>query len=126
MSKSIYRKIMDSKAMDMLEVVGDVCVEFIKTTAEVIHDTFDHPCGSPQPQFGNGYSYEESDVEKRTYEYWANMPCDAQEYYFSTNYKLQEYGENYIYYGDREATARSIAKIARKENRDFCNLNNKY
>lgn len=122
---SIYRRIMDSKAMDILEVIGDVCVEFIKTTAEVLVDTFNHPCGSPQPQFGNGYSYEESDIEKRTYEYWMKLDSEGQRYYFDSNSTLQKYGELYRY-DDREQMARSAAYIAKCTGYAFDDIDDKY
>ena len=121
----IYRKIMDSKAMDILEVVGDVCVEFIKTTAEVLIDTFDHPCGSPQSQFGNGYSYEESDVEKRTYEYWMKLDHESQRYYFDNNMTLQKYGEMYRS-DDREIQARMVAYISKCTGYSFTDIYDKY
>ena len=121
----IYRKIMDSKAMDILEIVGDVCVEFIKTTAEVLVDTFDHPCGSSQSQFGNGYLYEESDIEKRTYEYWKNLDHEEQRYYFDNNMTLQKYGEMYRS-DDRETQARMVAYISKCTGYSFTDIYDKY
>ena len=122
---SIYRRVMDSKAMNIIEMIGDVCVDFAKITAEVLHDTFNHPCGSPQPQFGNGYSYEESDVERRTYEYWINLDNECQKYYFDSNLTLQKYGELYRY-DDREQMARSVAYIAKCTGYAFDDMDDKY
>ncbi len=122
---SIYRRVMDSKAMNIIEMIGDVCVDFAKITAEVLHDTFNHPCGSPQPQFGNGYSYEESDVERRTYEYWINLDNECQKYYFDSNSTLQKYGELYRY-DDREQMARSVAYIAKCTGYAFDDMDDKY
>ncbi len=117
---SIYKR-----AMDILEIVVDTCIGFLKVTAEVLYDTFNHPCGSPQPQFGKGYSYEESDVERRTYEYWIKLDNECQKYYFDNNATLQKYGKLYRY-DDREQMAKSVAYIAKCTGYAFDNMYDKY
>ena len=122
---SAYRRFMDSKFMDIVEIIGDCTVDFIKYSAEILYEVFNHPCGSPQPQFGNGYSHKESDVEKETYEYWMKLDSGGQKYYFDSNSTLQKYGETYRY-DDREQMAKSAAYIAKCTGQAFNDINNKY
>lgn len=100
-------------------------VGFLKFTGEILYEVFDHPCGSPQPQFGKGYSYEESDIEKRTYEYWMKLDSGGQKYYFDNNATLQKYGELYRF-DDREQMAKSAAYIAKCTGYAFDDINNNY
>ena len=100
-------------------------VGFLKFTGEILYEVFNHPCGSPQPQFGKGYSYEESDVERKTYEYWIKLDSEGQRYYFDSNSTLQKYGELYRY-DDREQMARSVAYIAKCTGYAFDDINDKY
>lgn len=127
---SLYRRIMDSKAMDILEIVGDCTVEFIKFTVEVIHDTFNHSYGSPQPQFGNGdngslFGIHNDDVEQETYEYWKKLSYTDQQFYFDNNETLKHYGESYRYQ-DREQMAKSAAYIAKCTGYAFTNKYDRY
>ena len=39
-------------------------VGFLKFTGEILYEVFDHPCGSSQPQFGHGYSYDKKSNEQ--------------------------------------------------------------
>ena len=100
-------------------------VEFLKFTGEILYEVFNHPCGSPQPQFGKGYSYEESDIEKRTYEYWMKLDNEGQKYYFDNNMTLQKYGEMYRS-DDRETQAKMVAYISKCTGYSFTDIHDRY
>ena len=115
---SIYRKIMDSKVMDIVEILGDICIEIAKATTEVLIETFNHPCE-------NKYSCEKLDIEQATYDYWINLSFVDQQYYFEHNETLQFYGENYRY-DDKYQMAKSAAYIAKCTGRAFTDKYDKY
>ncbi len=61
---------------------------------------------------------------EQTYNYWCNLDFEGQEYYFKSNEYLREYIKNDYYPNDREATARHVAHIADKLNRNFTAIHN--
>ena len=118
---SMFRKIMDSKFMDAIEVIGDTTVDILKGVAEV-------SCEVLTELFNNPISKDSNSVieSNSTYEYWKNLDYGAQEYYFMNNEYLKEYVKNDYYAGDRELTAKHVAAIADKLGKDFTNINNRY
>ena len=120
---SIMRKVLDSKFMDIVEVIGDTTVEIIKgmaeVTCEVATELFSHPLSESS-------NCSSSSKNNNTYEYWKNLDYSAQEYYFKSNEYLKDYIKNDYYSGDRELTAKHVQEISDKLGRDFTNINNRY
>ena len=64
--------------------------------------------------------------ESSTYKYWMNLDCNGQKYYFENNEYLKDYMDKEYYENDRHLTAKHVAEIADKLNREFTNINNRY
>ena len=68
-----------------------------------------------------------NEVENNTtYNYWINLDYDGQKYYFETNEYLKDYMKNDFYPNDRNLTAKHVAQIADKLNRQFTNKYDRY
>ena len=121
---SIINKIWNSKAFEtisevnyeVLKGLGAVALGTLEVIADVANGMAERSCEVRQ---------QKRDVEKETYEYWKGLSYREQQDYFELNYKLQEYGENYRY-ENNEQMAKSVAEIARKENRSFTDKYNPY
>ena len=73
------------------------------------------------------FSNESIDLEETaTYRYWENLNYEDQYYYFTNNEYLRDYMKNDYYAGDRYMTAKHVAKIAYKLNKDFTNKYDRY
>ena len=121
---SIINKIWNSKTF---EAISEVNYEVLKGVGSVIKGVASAMCDVAEgmcEQSCNISSHKE-DVEAETYEYWKGLSYREQQDYFELNYKLQEYGENYRY-DNNEQQARSVANIARIENRPFTNKYDPY
>lgn len=128
---NMIKKIWNSKTF---ETISEVNYEILKGVGYVIKGTAEVMCGVMEVMcdVAEGMcersveiSQRKSSVENETYEYWKGLNCMEQQDYFESNYKLQEYGELYRY-DDREQMAKSVAEIARKENRSFTNKYDQY
>ena len=121
---SIINKIWNSKAFETISEVNYEVLKglgaVVKGVATAMVDVAEGMC----EQSCNINTHKE-DVEKETYEYWKGLSYREQQDYFELNYKLQEYGENYRY-ENNEQMAKSVAEIARKENRSFTDKYNPY
>lgn len=64
--------------------------------------------------------------ENKTLEYWENLNYEDQYYYFTNNEYLKDYIKNDYYPNDRYLTAKHVARIAEKLNREFINKWDRY
>ena len=64
--------------------------------------------------------------ETTTYKYWENLNYEDQYYYFTNNEYLKDYMKNDYYASDRYMTAKHVARIADKLNREFTNKYDRY
>ena len=121
---NIFKSIWNSKAFN---TAADINYEVLKAAGKVIKATAEVTCDVLTGIANNAVETNENQmsVEQETYEYWKGLSCVEQQDYFALNYKLQEYGENYRY-DNAEQMAKSIAEIARRENRAFTNKYDRY
>ena len=117
---SIFRKIMDSKFMDAVEVIGDTTVDIIKGVAEVSYEVltelFNHETTC---------SYNEKSNEDKTREYLNKLSYDEINDYYEYNEYLRRYGDRFKY-SNKDQFIESICDIARRENRSFENKYDRY
>ena len=64
--------------------------------------------------------------QNETYKYWLDLSYQEQEEYFSNNEYLKDYMKNDFYSNDRKLTAKHVAQIADKLNRQFTNKYDRY
>jgi hypothetical protein len=64
--------------------------------------------------------------QNETYKYWLDLSYQEQEEYFSNNEYLKDYMKNDFYANDRKLTAKHVAQIADKLNRQFTNKYDRY
>ena len=114
---SIINKIWNSKTF---EAISEVNYEILKGVGSVVKGVAEVSLDVLSAIANNTVEVAENrrSVEEETYEYWKGLSYREQQDYFELNYKLQEYGENYRY-DNNEQQARSVANIARRENRSF-------
>ena len=114
---SIINKIWNSKTF---EAISEVNYEVLKGLGTVVKGVASAMCDVAEGMCEQSCSISthREDVEAETYEYWKGLSYREQQDYFALNYKLQEYGENYRY-DNNEQMAKSVAEIARRENRSF-------
>ena len=114
---SIINKIWNSKTF---EAISEVNYEILKGVGSVIKGVAEVSLDVLSAIANNTVEVAENrrSVEEETYEYWKGLSYREQQDYFELNYKLQEYGENYRY-DNNELMAKSVAEIARRENRSF-------
>ena len=115
---SIINKIWNSKTF---EAISEVNYEVLKGVGSVVKGVAEVSLDVLSAIANNTIEVAENrrSVEEETYEYWKGLSYREQQDYFELNYKLQEYGENYRY-DNNEQMAKSVAEIARRENRTFC------
>lgn len=115
---SIINKIWNSKTF---EAISEVNYEVLKGVGSVVKGVAEVGLEVLSAVANNAVEVTENrrSVEEETYEYWKGLSYREQQDYFELNYKLQEYGENYRY-DNNEQMAKSVAEIARRENRSFC------
>lgn len=121
---SIINKIWNSKTF---EAISEVNYEVLKGVGSVIKGVAEVGLEVLSAVANNTVevSHQRNDVEAETYEYWKGLSYREQQDYFELNYKLQEYGENYRY-DNCELQAKSVAEIARREGRSFCDKYDRY
>ena len=121
---SIINKIWNSKTF---EAIADVNYEVLKGLGYVVKGVAEVSLDVINGLANNTSEIEENkkSVEDETYEYWKGLSYRDQQDYFALNYKLQEYGENYRY-DNNEQMAKSVAEIARREGRSFCDKYDRY
>jgi hypothetical protein len=114
---SIINKIWNSKTF---EAISEVNYEVLKGVGYVVKGVAEVSLEVLTGIANNAAEVKENKrtVEEETYEYWKGLSYREQQDYFELNYKLQEYGENYRY-DNNEQMAKSVAEIARRENRSF-------
>ena len=56
-----------------------------------------------------------------TMEYWENLSYQEQESYFNNNEYLKDYKDTHYYPNDRHQTAKHVAELSYKLNREFTN-----
>lgn len=114
---SIINKIWNSKTF---EAISEVNYEILKGVGSVVKGVAEVSLDVLTGIANNATEVAENrkSVEEETYEYWKGLSYREQQDYFELNYKLQEYGENYRY-DNNEQMAKSVAEIARRENRSF-------
>ena len=114
---SIINKIWNSKTF---EAISEVNYEVLKGVGSVVKGVAEVGLEVLSAIANNTIEVAENrrSVEEETYEYWKGLSYREQQDYFELNYKLQEYGENYRY-DNNEQMAKSVAEIARRENRSF-------
>lgn len=114
---SIINKIWNSKTF---EAISEVNYEVLKGVGSVVKGVAEVGLEVLSAVANNAAEVVENrkSVEEETYEYWKGLSYREQQDYFELNYKLQEYGENYRY-DNNEQMAKSVAEIARRENRSF-------
>jgi hypothetical protein len=120
--KNIFKTIWNSKAMDTF---ADVTCGIGECLLEVASELFNGSSNNDNTNYYCGFSSNDTSNEDETYEYWRNLSACEQREYFERNYKLQEYGDMY-FYENTEQCAKSIADIARKENRSFTDKYDRY
>ena len=142
--KNIFKTIWNSKAF---EVMAEINYEVMTTLGECIVEAFSGSssssnnncssytsnnsyscCNETSSSFKSESSYctpKEESVEDKTYNYWMSLSSLEQQEYYENNEYLQRWGENYRY-DDRYQMAKSVAEIARKENREFTDKYNRY
>lgn len=115
---SIINKIWNSKTF---EAISEVNYEILKGVGSVVKGVAEVSLEVLTGIANNAAEVKENKrtVEEETYEYWKGLSYREQQDYFELNYKLQEYGENYRY-DNNEQMAKSVAEIARRERRSFC------
>lgn len=64
--------------------------------------------------------------ESATYKYWESLNYEDQHYYFTNNEYLKDYMKNDYYPNDRYLTAKHVAIISNKLNREFINKYDRY
>lgn len=123
---SIIKKIWNSKTF---EVISEVNYEVLKGVGYVVKGlaevSLDVLTGLANNAAEVRVTESKRSVEDETYEYWKSLSYRDQQDYFASNYKLQQYGENYRY-DNNEQMAKSVAEIARRENRSFTNKYDSY
>ena len=121
---SIINKIWNSKTF---EAISEVNYEVLKGVGSVVKGVAEVGLEVLSAVANNATEVAENkkSVEEETYEYWKGLSYREQQDYFELNYKLQEYGENYRY-DNNEQMAKSVAEIARRENRSFTNKYDRY
>lgn len=121
---SIINKIWNSKTF---EAISEVNYEVLKGVGSVIKGVAEVSLDVLSAIANNTVEVAENrrSVEEETYEYWKGLSYREQQDYFELNYKLQEYGENYRY-DNNEQQAKSVAEIARRENRSFTDKYNRF
>ena len=62
--------------------------------------------------------------EKETYEYFTKLPVSAQEHYFSYNLDLKDYANELT--TDKYINAKVAARIARRMDKSFTNIDKRY
>lgn len=142
--KNIFKTIWNSKAF---EVMAEINYEVMTTLGECIVEAFSgsssssnnnctsytgntsYSCCNESPfNFKSESSYcapKEKSVEDETYDYWMSLSSIEQQEYYENNEYLQRWGENYRY-DDRYQMAKSVAEIARRENRSFIDKYDRY
>jgi hypothetical protein len=111
--KNIFKTIWNSKAF---ETMAEINYEVMTALGECLLDIFD----------SSSYcTPKEKSVEEQTYDYWMSLSSIEQQEYYAHNEYLQRWGENYRY-DARHQIAKSVAEIARKENRSFTNKYDRY
>ena len=119
--KNIFKTIWQSKAF---ETIAEVNYEVMCNIGEAICEAFSGSSSNNSSSSSYCAPKEES-VEDKTYDYWMSLSSLEQQEYYENNEYLQRWGENYRY-DDRHQMAKSVAEIARKENRTFCNRYDQY
>ena len=142
--KNIFKTIWQSKTF---ETIAEINYEVMCCLGEAICEVFsgsssssNNSCGSytsntnysccneTSSSFKSESSYcapKEKSVEDETYDYWMSLSSLEQQEYYENNEYLQRWGENYRY-DDRHQMAKSVAEIARKENRSFTDKYDRY
>ena len=145
--KNIFKTIWNSKTF---ETIAEINYEVMTTLGECIVEAFsgstsssNNSCSYTSSGYScSGYSCsnepttsiktessysrpKEESVEDKTYEYWMTLSSLEQQEYYENNEYLKRWGENYRY-EDRCQMARSVANIARIENRAFTNKYDRY
>lgn len=129
---SIINKIWNNKTFeaicegyyDTMQFIGEGLVFLLDCTTEAFSGSSSSSNNSSTSSCANSCTPSRS-VEEETYEYWKGLSYREQQDYFELNYKLQEYGENYRY-DNNEQMAKSVAEIARRENRSFTDKYDRY
>ena len=67
-----------------------------------------------------------SEIEKNTMEYWEGLSYQEQEEYFNNNEYLKDYINSHYYQNDRHQTAKHVAELSYKLNREFTNKYDRY
>ena len=67
-----------------------------------------------------------NDIEKNTLEYWESLSYQEQEDYFNNNEYLKDYKDSHYYQNNRYQTAKRVAELSYKLNREFTNKYNRY
>ena len=145
--KNIIKSIWNSKAFEtiaeinyeVMSILGESIVEAFSGTRTSTNKSSSYTsngyssCGysssnEPTTSYKTETSYsraKEETVEDKTYNYWMTLSSLEQQEYYENNEYLQRWGENYRY-EDRYQQAKSVAEIARKENRAFTDKYDRY
>jgi hypothetical protein len=67
-----------------------------------------------------------SEIEKNTMEYWEGLSYQEQEEYFNNNEYLKDYINSHYYQNARHQTAKHVAELSYKLNREFTNKYDRY
>lgn len=119
--KNIFKTIWQSKTF---ETMAEINYEVMCCLGEVICEVFSGSSSNNSSSSSYCPSKEDS-VEDKTYDYWMSLSSLEQQEYYENNEYLQRWGENYRY-DDRHQMAKSVAEIARKENRSFVDKYDRY
>ena len=144
--KNIFKTIWNSKAFEtiaeinyeVMSIIGESIVEaFSGTRTSSSNNSSSYSCSeySSSNETSSSYKTEtsyssynrikEETVEDKTYNYWMTLSSIEQQEYYENNEYLKRWGENYRY-EDRFQMAKSVAEIARKENRAFIDKYDRY
>ena len=122
--KNIFKTIWNSKAF---ETFAEVNYGVMTTLGECMIEAFNGPSSNnnSNSSYQNTNESTEKSVEEKTYEYWMSLSSLEQEDYYNNNEYLNRYGDNYKY-NDKHQMAKSVAEIARRENREFTDKYDRY
>ena len=74
----------------------------------------------------SGSNETSNEMENVTMKYWENLSYQDQQLYFENNEYLKDYIDTHYYPNDRRQTAKHVAELSYKLNREFTNKYDRY
>ena len=128
---NVFKRMWNSKTFELIADITYESSKYLGATiyclVEVVCETFTQNSESSNKSYiSYSSNNEKKDIYQSTYDYWSRLDYDEQESYFNNNEYLCEYIEKDYYPNDRELTARHVAHIADKLNKEFINKYDNY